>query len=68
MVAALAEIGHLGCSFIVGGREDMDGRFLTLEGVLDKSGLPASLRGEGQLLLGRTRLQRATGSTGHPII
>eukprot|EP00904_Undaria_pinnatifida_P000511 jgi/Undpi1/10460/HiC_scaffold_29.g12910.m1 len=44
MVAALAEIGHLGCSFIVGGREDMDGRFLTLEGVLDKSGLPASLR------------------------
>eukprot|EP00903_Cladosiphon_okamuranus_P013749 g12799.t2 len=45
MVSALAEIRHLGCSFIVGGREDAGGRFLTLEGVLEKSGLPESLRG-----------------------
>ena len=46
MVSALAEIRHLGCSFIVGGREDAGGRFLTLEGVMEKSGLPESLRGE----------------------
>ncbi|CAM9987526.1 unnamed protein product, partial [Laminaria digitata] len=44
MVAALAEIRHLGCSFIVGGREDSEGVFLTLEGVLERSGLPESLR------------------------
>eukprot|EP00752_Nemacystus_decipiens_P018478 g16568.t1 len=45
MVSALAEIRHLGCSFIVGGREDAGGRFLTLEGVMEQSGLPESLRG-----------------------
>lgn len=52
MVSALAEIRHLGCSFIVGGREDAGGRFLTLEGVLENSGLPESLRGELRLELG----------------
>ena len=46
MVAALAEIRHLGCSFIVGGREDGEGVFLTLDGVLERSGLPESIRGE----------------------
>ncbi|CAM9210280.1 unnamed protein product [Scytosiphon promiscuus] len=44
MVSALAEIRHLGCSFIVGGREDAGGRFLTLATVLEESGLPESLR------------------------
>ncbi|CAM9743791.1 unnamed protein product [Ectocarpus sp. 6 AP-2014] len=44
MVSALSEIRHLGCSFIVGGREDAGGRFLTLDGVLAQSGLPESLR------------------------
>ncbi|CAM9594504.1 unnamed protein product [Ectocarpus fasciculatus] len=44
MVSALSEIRHLGCSFIVGGREDAGGRFLTLDGVLAESGLPESLR------------------------
>lgn len=45
MVSALAEIRHLGCSFIVGGREEAGGRFLTLDGVMETAGLPESLRG-----------------------
>lgn len=57
MVSALAEIRHLGCSFIVGGREDAGGRFLTLEGVLEESGLPESLRGERKARL----IRRACG-------
>ncbi len=51
MVSALAEIRHLGCSFIVGGRKDAGGGFLTLEGVLKESGLPESLRGEREARL-----------------
>lgn len=48
MVAALAEIQYHGCSFIVGGRKEADGRFLTLDDVLDGSGLPESIRGESR--------------------
>lgn len=46
MVAALSEIRYLGCSFIVGGRKGSDGRFETLEDVLDGKGLPESVRCE----------------------
>lgn len=46
MVAALAEIRHLGCSFIVGGREGAGGRFVTLADILEGSGLPESVRCE----------------------
>lgn len=46
MVAALAEIKHLGCSFIVGGRKGKGERFVTLDDVLDGSGLPDSVRCE----------------------
>ena len=48
MVAALAQILHLGCSFIVGGRAEADGHFLTLEDVLKESGLPDSMRGQAK--------------------
>lgn len=47
MTAALAQIQHFGCSFIVGGRAaSTDGKFLTLEDVLEGSELPDSLRGQ----------------------
>lgn len=58
MVSALAEIRHLGCSFIVGGREDAGGRFLTLEGVLEESGLPESLRSESRHTMTATDTDR----------
>ncbi|CAM9982768.1 unnamed protein product [Choristocarpus tenellus] len=44
MVMALGEVKHLGCCFIVGGREDANGHFLTLDDVLKDSSLPDSLK------------------------
>ena len=43
MVAALSEIKHLGCIFVVGGREE-GGKFLTLEDCLAPLDLPSSVR------------------------
>jgi len=43
MVAALSEIKHLGCTFVVGGREE-SGKFLTLEDCLAPLDLPSSVR------------------------
>jgi nicotinic acid mononucleotide adenylyltransferase len=43
MVAALSEIKHLGCVFVVGGREE-GGKFLTLEDCLAPLDLPVSIR------------------------
>ena len=42
LIAAIAEIAHLGCRFLVGGRE-VDGKFLTLADVLKASSIPTSL-------------------------
>lgn len=43
MVAAIAEIAHLGCRFLVGGRV-VNGTFMTLDDILAQSPLPGHLR------------------------